>query len=159
MNEAIGGSSLFTLVIFLVSATLLLLIGALTYSKAYKVKNRIVNIIEVCEESSDTDATTSCNPSIDQGYVNLKKEINADMASIGYNITSGNPISGCSIGAIYNNNEATSYDICVYKEILNDGTYYYKIVSFAHLNVPVIGNFIHFPVTGETKIYGKNYDY
>ena len=46
MKEALGISQLYTFVIVFVSIIMLLLIGSLSYSKAFKIKTRILEIVE-----------------------------------------------------------------------------------------------------------------
>lgn len=160
MNESIGGSALTSLVIFILGALLLILVGALSYSKAYRVKNRILNIIDRYE-SFDNSANSE-----------ELQEINSDLNSIGY---SSVKIKNCDEIPTYKSLEAkknngtiksfkivydgtNSYDYCVYEVNLADGSYYYSVVTFLHINFPVIESVAHVPVSGETIIYNKKYD-
>lgn len=138
MRSAIGNALLTNLVIIFVSLVILLFVGILAYSKAYKVKNRIIYYIESKEayDSSDLD------------------ELNNDLKSAGYQVISKSN-SKCS----GNNENKTSYNYCVYKQELNDGKYYYKVVTYIHFEFPIIGSAINVPVSGETKILGKKYNY
>ena len=45
MKASIGGSMLLYIVLFFVSVVILFFVGIISYNKAYRVKNRIVNII------------------------------------------------------------------------------------------------------------------
>ena len=47
---------------------------------------------------------------------------------------------------------------CVYKRELDDNSYYYKIVSYMYFDIPVVGNYIQIPVSGETKILYSDSD-
>ena len=76
MNESIGGSALISLVVFIVGALLLIIVGALSYSKAYRVKNRIIGIIDKYEVFNDQKDYND--------YKDALSEISEDLASIGY---------------------------------------------------------------------------
>lgn len=136
MRSAIGNALLTNLVIIFVSIVILFFVGILAYSKAYKVKNRIINYIESKESYNTNDV----------------EELNEDLKSAGYQLTSK---SKCSS----DNLNKTAYNYCVYRVELKDKKYYYKVVTYVHFEFPVIGSIINVPVKGETKILGKTYDY
>ena len=46
MRESLGGSMLLNLVVIFTGLIIIFFVGILSYSKAYRVKNRIVEIIE-----------------------------------------------------------------------------------------------------------------
>lgn len=160
MREAIGSSLLLSIVVFIVGVVLILLVNSLSYSKAFKVKNRIINLISE-SETLNTD------------------EIDADLATIGYEL---NKNTDCSKTSFYKTNNCRNsdgiayegcnqdsdieiininpdYDYCIYKTTLANGSYYYSVVTFTHFDLPIVGNFIRQEVSGETKVMGKNYDY
>ncbi len=136
MRSAIGNALLTNLVIIFASIIILFFVGILAYSKAYKVKNRIINYIESKESYNTNDV----------------EELNEDLKSAGYQLTSK---SKCSS----DNLNKTTYNYCVYRVELKDKKYYYKVVTYVHFEFPVIGSIINVPVKGETKILGKTYDY
>ena len=171
MNEALGGSGLFNIVIVIVSALVLLLVGFLAFSKAFKVKNHIVNFINE-----------------DKGYVDDSK-IESDLYSVGYSsvntikcensnaylklqskATEANKEKGecatlsssnkCNTVEIvmpsYEKN--TSFDLCIFKYTSSDGSYYYTVLTYVHMNIPLIDDFIHIPITGETRIFERQYE-
>ena len=177
MNEALGGSGLFNIVIVIVSALVLLLVGFLAFSKAFKVKNHIVNFINE-----------------DKGYAD-KTKIESDLYSVGYASVKGvgceetgtennpttygkllnkakNSKSGCDgkvcsngcdcvdifLGDPTNEKKATNYDYCVYKYTMANGSYYYTVLTYVHMNIPLIDDFIHIPITGETRIFERQYE-
>ena len=150
MNESIGGSGMFYIVIIIVSALLLLLMGFIAFSKAFKVKNHIINLIH--EDSGEVD----------------QSKIESDLISVGY---SSNKIIDCDKTYTYNNlnykkeqhnigvteekdrdrleitipndTKQTIYDYCVYKYTMADGSYYYTVLTYVHMNIPLIDDFIH----------------
>lgn len=138
MREAMGNSLLMNLVIIFVSIVILFFVGILSYSKAYRVKNRIIEVIENHGNYSSS--------SID--------EISTDLKSVGYRTTNNKK---CGSG----NLNSTSYNYCVYKvdDKSSGDSYYFKVVTYVHFEFPIIGGLINIPVKGETKILGKNYNY
>lgn len=132
MREAIGGSQLFYIVIIIVSAVIILFTSALVYSKAYKAKNRIVEIIE----NND-------------GYAGSEDAIKDSLAQIGYQIGT------CPKNA---ENNTSGYKYCV-EEITAKNGIYYKVTTYVHFNFPIIGSIWNIPVTSTTKILNKSYDY
>lgn len=154
MREAVGGGFLFNLVIFIVGMLLLFFVGGLAFSKAFKAKN---TIIEYIEDGSFTTRVQYQNS-------NEKKEIDQALKTMGYQTNLGlNPcknISGHT--TIYNG--TGGYKYCIYMKEDNrnpDGTptYHYKVVTYMRFDLPLVGQYLQFPVHGETKVLGKNYDY
>ena len=160
MNDSLGSSLLLYIVVFIVGIVLLLLVNSLAYSKAFKVKNRIINQI------SET------------GTLDVSK-IDSDLSTIGYELNSG---TDCSKTEYYTSNNCynadgisyagcsqnskieiisinPTYDYCVYKTTLSDKSYYYSVVTFTHFDLPLVGGFIRNEVSGETKVLGKTYSY
>ena len=99
MREAIGSSLLFNLIIVIVIVMIAFLVGSLSYSKAFKVKNRIINIIEKYEGYNQTDSK-------------LINEINSELKNMGYRI---NKNKKCKSGDISGSN---SYEFIKSKQIL-----------------------------------------
>ena len=160
MREAIGGSLLLNLVIIFASIIILFFISILSYSKAYRVKNRI---IEITEKYGVYDSQVA-------------NEINSDLSAAGYDVSSPTKCSDIRERLISEKypNEASGeerlsgnlnsygYNYCVF-EILNNsvnetGTYY-VVVTFVKFEFPIIGDMLTIPVYSETKMLGKTYDY
>lgn len=135
MKAALGGGYLLNIVVIIVSIVMLLFVGVLAYSKAYRVKNQIVEIVEKF------------------GYSDTSQEmINENLKTSGYNTTRQKK---CTSG----NLNTTAYNYCVYGPFSSNEGQYYKIVTYVHFDFPVIGTFVNIPVKGETKILNKKYDY
>lgn len=160
MKDAIGSSLLLYIVVFIVGIVLILLVNSLAYSKAFKVKNRIINQIT------------------ETGAFNVSK-VDSDLATVGYEL---NKNTDCSKTNYYRNNNCSAadgvlyagcnpntkieiinvkptYDYCVYKTTLSDNSYYYSVVTFTHFELPLVGGLARYEVSGETKRLGINYDY
>ncbi len=137
MKESIANAYIFNIVIVFVVIFIFFFAGSLTYSKAFKVKNRIVDIIEKYEDYN-TDAVT---------------EISSTLGEMGYRVNTSN--KGCDIR---NGKESltmtfNSYRYCVYEYETPKGKYY-GVAAYMYFDLPIIGQSLEFPVYGETKILG-----
>lgn len=155
MREAVGGSLLMNLVVIFTGIVIIFFVGILTYSKAYRVKNRIVEIIE---KYGTYD-------------VQVANEINPDLKAAGYNTANStkcedirtrleNEKYGENLSA--KNLNEYGYNYCVFEvtgNSVNEDGKYYVVVAFVHFEFPVIGDILTIPVYSETKILGKTYDY
>lgn len=155
MRESIGGSMLLYIVLIFVVVVMLLFSSILTYSKAYKIKNRIIEIIEKYEN---------------YGKEMAEGEINSDLATSGYNASDPDKCDKVyetltSSEGKYNEEKLETninnygYNYCVFKANDVDKQYYYVVVTFVEFQMPIIGDALTFPVYGETKILGKSYKY
>jgi len=144
MREAIGNTFIVNLLLIFIAVMSALLIGSIGYSKAFKVKNRIIYILEKYE-----------------GYTAVAQtEINASLRDIGYPIAANNRQcpSPAAMGAdrtVYGGSPAgMDYHYCIY-EYENIGTqgkgHYYGVITFMHFDIPLIGNYLQFQVRGKTR--------
>ena len=150
MREAIGSAFIVNLILIFIGVISALVIGSISYSKAYKVKDRIIYIIEKNDGWSDS----------------VKAEVDKNLKSIGYKIDSGfnsnceriyerrygssydaaNLVHGANIGE-------GQYDYCVYKNHYDSSIGdYYSVTAFMHFDIPLIGGFLEFPISGETSV-------
>lgn len=144
MREAIGGTWIFSIVIvFIVLFTSFLAISV-NYSKAFKVKNGIVNIIEKREGISD--ATVD--------------EISDYLNSVGYLVYSICPdyvasqSNESAHGFEASNTNSRKFKYCIARTEDTSGNIkktYYKVTVFFRVDLPIMGEIFTFPVTGETK--------
>ena len=143
MREAIGGTWIFSIVIVFIVLFSGYLAVSINYSKAFKVKNGIINIIEHNEGLNQT----------------AQNEIDNYLGGVGYYV-----YSKCMIDEGENgyspNNTNSGYRYCISKRVSGEGTLakaYYKVRVFFRLDLPIIGSLFVFPVTGETKaVYFAN---
>lgn len=144
MREAIGGTWIFSIVIvFIVLFTSFLAISV-NYSKAFKVKNGIVNIIEKREGISD--ATVD--------------EISDYLNNVGYLVYSSCPdyvasqSNESAHGFEASNTNSRKFKYCIARTEDTSGNIkktYYKVTVFFRVDLPIMGEIFTFPVTGETK--------
>ena len=132
MREATGNSLLTMIMTSVVAIIMIFFVGTLSYSKSYKIKNYIVNAIEDNRGWDD----------------NLQVEVDNYMKDAGYNLrrsSSNCPQTNCT----YINN-TSNYEYCVYR-CSSGVNEYYKVITYMKFDFPVIGDFVKFPVQGETK--------
>lgn len=139
MRESIGGSWLFSLVIIFILLFTAFLSITINYSKAFKIKNSIIDIIEE-EEGFTHDSAERIN-----NYLNGTGYNNRGTCRTGFLTSDGDTITS-STGA--------RYRYCVRKHdsfsTKNPQKAYYEINVFFSLNLPIFGDFFTFRVTGET---------
>ena len=146
MKDAVGGSILLYLVVIFVSIVIIFFAGIMSYSKAYKIKNRIIEVIER-------------NGTYEENEVG---ELTIELKRIGYRTATIEQIaSKCGTESLtYTNNAGHFY--CVYigeGDKLSGEGYSYEVVTYTHFDFPIIGDLLVLPVKGETKTLGKSYDY
>lgn len=140
MREAVGGSLLLNLVVIFTSIVILFFAVIIAYSKAYKIKNRIIEVIESNETYDSIVAS----------------HLNDDLKVSGYWAATRDQVnSRCDVG----NLNTSEYLYCVYLDESSTEGESYKVVTYIHFDFPVIGDMLTFAVKGETKVLGKVYDY
>ena len=119
---------------------MMLIFGSLMYSRAFKARNEIITIIER-HRSFPGDGSAAQN------------DIDSFLTRIGYRQKTQfrDQSVACNAGESWSSVSHTSpYAYCVYKH--NDLDFY-KIEIFIYLDIPILGEFIAFPVRGETQTF------
>ncbi|MBP3920587.1 MAG: hypothetical protein J6D28_03380 [Bacilli bacterium] len=151
MKGAIGNAFLLNIVITFVITFLSLLIGSMAYTKAYKVKNHIVNSIDqfVSEYGPDVDRASQHRLWTDI--------VNPYLGKVGYQLSTKNTCDSVdSNGFVRIRGNNIDYDYCLYHQQYPKDKYtltQYRVVVFMKLDLPIIGDYIRIPVRGETKEY------
>ncbi len=139
MREAVGQAFVYNIVIIIVTLMIAVLVVAMAYSRTYKVKMRVVDIIEKYK-----------------GYTpEAKGEIEQNLKSIGYrmntNATQTCKAPGGNTGTSLTDT-STNYHYCVFRYDTNKGTYY-GVTVYMYFDFPIFGNLLEFPIYGETEIF------
>lgn len=135
MKEAIGNSFLVTLSIVFLFLIMSLLVASLSYSKAYKAKNKIVSVIE---KYNGFDASA-------------EDEVNTDLFKMGYKTnTTSRRCKEYENKVLLHDTEAGTYDYCVY-EVSSTRGRYYQVVTYMHFDVPIIEQYLTFEVKGDSR--------
>ena len=155
MRDAVGGSLLLNLIVIFTSVVILFFSGILAYSKAYKVKNKIIEIIE-----------SNNGNIVENSYLkeSVKSAIATELRGVGYLVSAAPSDEKCgrdsSRGVCHNlNTDNFNYCICAQNNSAQGAAQTYEIITYVHFAFPVIGDLLMFPVKGETKVLGKNYNY
>lgn len=138
MREGIGSAFVYSIVIFMVGIIILLLVGSIGYSKAFKVNNRIIDIIEA-----------------NDGYNTVaEQEVSQALSSIGYRVSATRiecPELDDSYGSYTKITPTLNYDYCVYKHTDNVRGDYYTVLTYMYFDFPVIGDHLKLKVLNQTK--------
>ena len=169
MKESISNAFIFG--IFITFAFLLLIIftAAINYSRANKVKNKILNHIASYAELH-TEVTPQGEPlPIDlDTNTELKETIETELSEIGYrgNYGGWNANESCNnykktVEGSINQEEGienetllnpnSNYKYCVFSYKTTRG-YYYRVVTFMYFDIPIINTTLEFPISGETRV-------
>lgn len=165
MKEAISNSLIFMLVITFLFIFVLLFSASTAYTKAFKVKNKIISILEKRERTIETSGVTQ--EILDEIDYALRE------GEIGYRIVTNNDVR-CETdfqNRFKNKNYrlvnkgSDRYRYCI-AEFYNDTTTrgkkemhgkYYAVITYMYFEIPLIGQDLEFPVYGETKTMGITY--
>lgn len=165
LREAIGSSLLLNIVIVIIGIISAFLISSIAYSKAFKAKNRIVSVIEEYGGNCNFSAygTDSCTKKIEDVLTDMGYSSNiSSNCDLNVDTVEGSDVYDAKL--VYNGDGGHRF--CVYKYTLCDYSRvtgnrkckdessvqnYYKVVTFMHFDIPVIGEFLEFGVSGETK--------
>lgn len=147
MKSAIGNSLLMSLVVIIVSLVMLVFVNVLSYSKAYRVKNRIIEIIERYGSYENESA---------------KQEIGSYLKQVGYQLGTCAKQNDEEMNWVFSEQDTMGYKFCVAGVYENQeertGYRHYIVTTYVEYNFPVINQILTTPVTGETKILGEDYE-
>ena len=129
-----GNTLLLYVIITFVAVIVVIFSSVMAYSKAYRAKNRIVEVIEKYGEYNES----------------AENEIVASLIEMGYQL------GDCKDVQTEQNN--TGYKYCIERKEAQGGSYY-KVTTYIQFYFPLIQEFYNPPVTSETKILGKKYNY
>ena len=165
MKGAIGNAFILNLVITFMLIFFSLLIGSMAYSKAYKTKDYLINMIDKYQTAGKTefaDDTTKDGQDWDN-------EVNEYLGRIGYIISDKknscpkkNDSTNMYDGYYNVKNTNYGYDYCIYVKYdvlawehnpVMTWKYNYMVLVYMKFDIPILGEFIKIPITGETKSY------
>lgn len=132
MRDAFGGAFFIKLMLIFFAIYISFIAIALSYTKAFRVKNTIINYIEDNETYNNDIAIMIDN------YV---KEMNYYVSSVGPN------------GSNTRYSQCDSRGYCV-DEVYSDELRgkYYKVTTFIEINFPFFNINVLVPITGETRV-------
>lgn len=131
MKEAIGTSFVFTLIMTFVGILIFMFVSSIAYTKGFKVRNKIIDLIERHEGYTDEAVA----------------EIDENLSSIGYRIVK----KECKPKRGNQPIKKSDYNYCVYEYDVEKGKYY-GVTVFIHFDIPLIGDFVEIPLYGESRL-------
>ncbi len=151
MREGIGGTALFNIVIFFVILFTGYICISINYSKAFNVKNELVNIIKNQAGVCVGDSGICYNFKLQiQDYFNdvtYHSKGTCDDGWVGYNRNGDLLGSGASNAAF-----------CVKGIRSTDNSVYYQVQLFYQLDLPIIRSMFNLSVSGETPLIYNPYE-
>lgn len=144
MRDAFGGTFMIKLMLTFLAVYIAFIAVALNYAKAFRVKNKIIDIIEQNEgmEESDFDNISGANNS---GVTGL---INGYLGDISYFV---------NLDEDDKKGRGVCFDkgFCIHEfeptyEVELD-TKYYKVTTFVRIEFPFFGLDFNIPIQGETR--------
>ena len=156
MRESIGGAWLFGIVIVFIFFFSAFLAYSISYTRAFNVKNEIINLIEHNEGYTAYDGEIN-------GVKSVQERAKDIMTDMGYDISTASNIE-CDIGQNEDGFCLVKYcsdpDPSDPSKFLGESGTYYKVTTFIPLTLPIINIVIKIPISGETRsIYSDNGHY
>ncbi len=147
MRESIGGTWLLGFVVLFIVLFSAFLAFSINYTKAFKVKNFIINTIEENDGFSSFKGGNVTTLTDDQLKSNLDTEskVYNYLKKTGYATTTIDS-SKCEEDRYWHEG-----GYCV-KKITTENGAYYKVTSFINIEIPLIWQTFTIPIKGETKI-------
>ncbi len=152
MKGAIGNAFILNMVITFIIVFYMLLINSMAFSRAYKINNYILDSLV----NFANDINTPLKSDNFVGNSSFDSSVNEYLSRSGYSIS--NFSDNCPSDAygyfIIRNNSVGKYEYCIYSKDYSDSLRYknvYKVVTYMRYDIPVIGDLIKIPITGETE--------
>lgn len=152
MRESISNSYVFMIVITIIGICSIIVISSLSYSKTFKIKNRIIEIIEKYE-TYDTTVEEEINEFLHESGYPVLKDNNFTCPTGRGEIVTGVSEEDSGRTAI---NTIQNYKYCVYRYKTVKGNYY-SVVAYMSFDLPLIGDLIslEFPLYGDSKVFSN----
>lgn len=149
MKEALGNTFIMGMVISFIILFMLFFTASLAYTKAFKAKNKIVEIIEKYDDILGENATE--NAAL---VAAVESEINEALSDMGYRIsTTPNNCPVRNEATAIRKQQTANYEYCIYRYDTIKGNYY-GVTAYMYFEIPIINQGLRLPVYGETKISG-----
>lgn len=134
MRESFGGAFMINLLIFFIVVYVSLMCIAIVYSRAFRVKNEVINIIEQYQYAGETNSKA-------------EQEIEKYLLEIGYPTNTDDISEKCAAedGKLMNG-------VCIVTQSYNASARYYKVITYIHIDLPLFDLDLILPISGETKV-------
>ena len=149
MRESISNAYILMIVIVIIGLCATVMMSSLAYSKTFKVKNRIVEILEKHKGYNEAVESEIAILLKSTGYPTITKNETCPVGR-GVDIDLLDP----SLTGHTAINTIEDYKYCIYKYQTVKGDLY-AVTVYMTVQLPLLGNFarIEFPIYGETKVF------
>lgn len=167
MKESMGNAFVFGAFIMFALLIILLLSASISYSRASKIKNRLVQYVEYY--ASKNTSSSYFFDGKDELTNQFLGEVDELLSSAGYRTKSGKELmnngDSCAKMAADQNSKAygmnyipqssgaggSLYDYCIFAMPSARG-YYYTVVTYMYFDIPIFNTTLKFPVSGSTRV-------
>ncbi|MGN1267896.1 MAG: hypothetical protein ACI4U0_00090 [Candidatus Aphodocola sp.] len=133
MKDAFGGAFMIKIILVFIVIFVTFMAAAVTYAKAFRVKNNVINILEQ-------------NQSSDKNLDDVINQVDVYLASVPYNENNETTIRDCSKAG----GKFTDYGVCIVPQ--GDSNFrYYKVITYISVSLPFFHIDLTMPISGETK--------
>lgn len=141
MKEGIGGTFMIYVMLVFLAVYITFLAVAFNYARAFRVKNKVIDIIEQNEGIDEADYNNTSG---------VLGQINSYLGQVQYNVN-GIDDNKCPVSE-YKYIDTRGYCIGEYDSTVGGVTSkYYKVVTFIRLEIPFMNIGFTIPVKGETR--------
>lgn len=150
MRDAIGGTFSLQIILFFLVVINAYLAFSVNYTKAFRIKNNIIAIIEQQEGYTVSNG-------IDDNE-SARSRIFTLMGDANYTIDRSS--LKCNVGytQIYDSVQNTGF--CLQLHTNNDGSGYYSVITYVNIDIPIVNRILPlsgiFAIKGETKTIYSN---
>lgn len=144
MRESVGNAYLTYIVFIFLGIVLLLLVTSFSYSKAFKAKNKIINVIEKYDGWNNEAEIEVHNDLHTMGYRQNTSYFNT------FKCKSNDPNAIILYG-----DRVGNFHYCLFRHDVTKGSYY-EVITYMHFDIPLIGSKVAVPVRGESRIVYQN---
>ena len=147
MKDAFGGTFMLRVLIVFFVIYISIMTVAIGFSKAFRVKNNVINILERTEYRNDDVSKCKAGDTSND----ICGAIDKYLSSVSYDYSKNDTLQKqcTATGGKY-----ISRGICISNMVSNDKKYYkyYKVTSYFVISAPLFKINMTAPITGETKV-------
>lgn len=154
MRDAVGSTWIFSLVLGFTLIFAAFLVLALSYSKAYKLKNEMGSMIERYEGITYTDSSINSKGSLTVINQYLQNSGYNTMGSCPVGSYGSNDLTSTTLTPVTNTNAGQDFYYCIAKNTTNAGSKcstIFEVTVFFRFNLPLLGELQEFRITGQTN--------
>lgn len=151
MREAIGSSQILLIIVVLIVVIMMFLAGSIGYTKAFKARNSIVNIVQTHGRYGK---------SAEAVLEEARDEIGNILNEMGYKTNIGSKLDCTDRNSdekygVYEVAHDRDYSFCIYRFVDKQGNQLYGVETYMYFELPVFGrnDRFAFPIYGDTYTF------